>query len=436
MTTLTSDTFTAADATALGSHTPDVGTAYDIDNADGAIYGNMLTNTDFGVCRARANPAPSGADYKVTGTFIAGSGSIGQGLFLGLRAVAAGGLTDGYFGGYVQAAGEWRIISRASGTDTVLASNAAGPTLGSSDTRAVEFSATGTALVLKVDGSTVVSTTDATFTAAGQGALYTYVTVHSWYNIDAFTVVFVATGTTYTQSLTGSTSPTGGLSKLAKKRATGAATPTGALLRSHGTVITGASTNSGALKRVGGKGLSGVTTPVGVLIKRAIAHLVGVATSAGVLLNFHGSQQSCAGASTPTGTLQKVVLKRMAGSATPVGLLTSIAGTTPGSFTISPNTFSGRQPRALALFGDATTWSSSTTWSAIYTGANLSAWEVVVTGSTTGFWYITPGTGVGTITLSDGLHSAILNILATVSDFDELTPCNSAGALDELTVCA
>ncbi len=244
-------------------------------------------------------------------------------------------------------------------------------------------------------------------------------------------------GTTFTTSLVGATSPSGIVGKLAKKPAlVGVTASAGALARAHGKVCSGASTCSGTIKRVGAKALSGITTPIGALVDRIIFHLTGLATSAGVLVPFHGQAQSLAGATTPTGTLQKVFIKHMAGSATSTGLLTGVAASSPGSFIMSPNTFSGTQARTIALFGSNTNWVEGvTTWTTTFSGANLANDSIVITGLTTATWFITPGSGVGFVTLSDGQRSAVLTVLATVSEFDELLPCTPA-TLDELAVCA
>lgn len=245
-----------------------------------------------------------------------------------------------------------------------------------------------------------------------------------------------SSATTRTQTLVGATSSSGVVVKLAKKAAlSGVCASAGVILRSHGKLMAGAATNAGVLKRAATKALSGLATPAGAMVQRVVFHLLGLATSTGAQSNFHGNAQALAGSSTPAGALRKVMVRSMAGAATPVGLLTSIAGTTPGSFVMSPSTFSGTQARTVNLFGINTSWTTSTTWTTTFSGANLAADLVVVTGATTAIWYITPGSGVGTITLSDGAHSAVLTVLATILEFDELVPCLPA-ALDELAVCA
>lgn len=186
MTTYTSDTFTAADGTTFPTHTPDVGTAYDADSGDGIIESNALTNTTFGSARARANPPPASADYKVTADMSAASGSGSNGMALILRCQSTAG-GDEYDAGYDTNLPGWYISVLVSGVATVLDSVST-PTMPVVTTRHVEFEANGSVLTLTVDSTLLLTVIDTTYTTTGQGGWNTNSFVQGWWTMDNFTV--------------------------------------------------------------------------------------------------------------------------------------------------------------------------------------------------------------------------------------------------------
>lgn len=106
-----------------------------------------------------------------------------------------------------------------------------------------------------------------------------------------------------TITVSGSTTPTGALTKTTIKTFIGSTTPSGVLtkIKVVTRVFTGSLTSSGALKKIVAKNFSGSTTPSGVLKKF-------------VSKKFTGS-------TTPTGSVRKMIGKRFVGSITPNGTM-------------------------------------------------------------------------------------------------------------------
>jgi hypothetical protein len=131
------------------------------------------------------------------------------------------------------------------------------------------------------------------------------------------------------KTLTGSETPAGTISntKVALKTVTGSETPTGALTRQTGKQLAGSETASGTLTRRVGKLLTGSETAVGVLIKQARKLLTGSESATGSLSNTFvpggGSTftKSLAGSLTPSGVLLKLPIKLVVGAVTPAGTL-------------------------------------------------------------------------------------------------------------------
>lgn len=112
-----------------------------------------------------------------------------------------------------------------------------------------------------------------------------------------------AGGTTFTQSVSGATTPTGTVVKTAARRLTGTTTPTGTLLKLTARLLGGTTTPTGTLRRQPGKALGGTVSPAGT-VRRTIA-------------------KTLTGATAPAGAVRKLIARLLGGSTTPTGAATA-----------------------------------------------------------------------------------------------------------------
>jgi hypothetical protein len=134
----------------------------------------------------------------------------------------------------------------------------------------------------------------------------------------------VASGTTFTQNLAGSVTPTGGLAKaVTKPGLAGTVTPTGTLANQANKALAGSVTPTGVLTtiKVVLRSFAGSVTPTGALAKQVSKPLSGASTPTGTLTKQVA--KALAGSVTPSGALAKLVAKALAGSVTPTGVLTT-----------------------------------------------------------------------------------------------------------------
>lgn len=133
----------------------------------------------------------------------------------------------------------------------------------------------------------------------------TCATAENWGAVALEIAAAAAGGTTYTQSVGGTI------------------TPTGALARRTGKLLAGALTPSGGLTRRVARSLLGSLTPTGDLVstKVSLLSLVGAITPTGSLARRTG--KLVAGAITPVGTAAKRVAQLVAGAITPSGALSA-----------------------------------------------------------------------------------------------------------------
>jgi hypothetical protein len=129
-------------------------------------------------------------------------------------------------------------------------------------------------------------------------------------------------GTLFTQSLTGSITPTGSILKQTRTTRTGTFTPAGSLLKMMITTRTGALTPAGTVVKQTNKPTSGALTPAATVRALCQKVLAGAFTPAGALIKQ--TNKPLAATNTPSGSLLKKTLKTFTGALTPVGLLTAV----------------------------------------------------------------------------------------------------------------
>lgn len=132
----------------------------------------------------------------------------------------------------------------------------------------------------------------------------------------------VVTAIQYNQSVSGSVTPTGALTKQTSKSFAGAFTPTGAITRMTGKALGGTLTPTGAISRDISKLLVGSTTPTSTTNKQTTKTYSGTVAPTGDPIKQW--QHQMGGAFDPSGGAIKQAQKVFTGSMTPTGALTAI----------------------------------------------------------------------------------------------------------------
>lgn len=129
-------------------------------------------------------------------------------------------------------------------------------------------------------------------------------------------------GTAYNQSVGGSVTPAGELTKRTSKALAGSNTPAGALVKRTGKLLSSATTPAGTLIKRTARALAGALTPSGALVGLRVIYvnLAGTVTPTGTLVKR--TSKGLSGALTPAGALIKRTSRALAGALTPSGILT------------------------------------------------------------------------------------------------------------------
>lgn len=132
-----------------------------------------------------------------------------------------------------------------------------------------------------------------------------------------------STGTTFTQSNSGTLTSSGALIRKAKKVTAGTLTTAGAIIRKAKKVVAGTLTTAGAVRRKGQKVLAGTLTTSGAVtaFRKFFRTLTGTLTSSGAIIRK--PKKVLAGTLTTGGALAKKTFKTLAGTLTSAGGLTS-----------------------------------------------------------------------------------------------------------------
>lgn len=132
-----------------------------------------------------------------------------------------------------------------------------------------------------------------------------------------------ASGTTFTQSNSGTLTSSGALIRKAKKVAAGTLTTAGAIIRKAKKVVAGTLTTAGAARRKGKKVLTGTLTSSGAVtaFRKFFKVLAGTLTSGGALVRK--PKKVLVGTLTTGGAFVKKTFKTLAGTLTSSGGLTS-----------------------------------------------------------------------------------------------------------------
>ena len=143
---------------------------------------------------------------------------------------------------------------------------------------------------------------------------------------------------TFFQSLAGTLTSTGNLTKQVGKLLAGTLTSLGTLTKQVGKALTGILSSSGALTKLAGKLLAGTLTSAGTLTKLVGKALVGTLTSSGILSTTKVLHAALSGTLAATGALVKQAGKVAVGVATYTGTIGKFSSTTFGAML----TFSSR----------------------------------------------------------------------------------------------
>ena len=168
-----------------------------------------------------------------------------------------------------------------------------------------------------------------------QTAAKTGITSRDWAAVVA-TFKGAASGTTYNQSVSGSSTATGAQVRQANKLVAGSSTATSTLVRAVSKAVAGTTTVAGALVNQIRKSLVGSTTGVGTLARRTLLILVGSTTQSGLLVRR--SEKFLSGLSTLSSSLSRVqtIIQVLSGSLLVGGsLLRGVSKAVQGSTTAS-----------------------------------------------------------------------------------------------------
>lgn len=141
-------------------------------------------------------------------------------------------------------------------------------------------------------------------------------------------------GTTYTQTVTGSITPSGSLTRTISKALSGAVTATGTITRTIRKALGGAVAASGAVTKTISKAFSGAITAAGTVTERLVVTLAlsGSITATGSLSRT--IRKLAAGSITAVGALTKKTSKALSGTVTATGALTKkVSKTLVGAIT-------------------------------------------------------------------------------------------------------
>ncbi len=162
------DTFTAADGTAVSSRAADTGQAWTSLGVDWNIQSNRAFPSAANA-ELTSGYAPASADYFMSQQYNFLSVLANQAVYLEGRYNGAAGASNAYFFGYRPASGGWIIGKSVGGTFSVLVS--AAYTAAAGDVKVVRAEMSGSTLRLLVDGVQVLTTTDTSITAVGKVAI-------------------------------------------------------------------------------------------------------------------------------------------------------------------------------------------------------------------------------------------------------------------------
>jgi hypothetical protein len=130
-----------------------------------------------------------------------------------------------------------------------------------------------------------------------------------------YTTKVPADATTYYQTVLGSLTPTGAISRSVtlSRTVTGSLTPAGGLAKQTSKFFAGALSPSGAVTKETQKSLAGGTTPSGAVIKQTNKVLNGSVTPSNTTIAKLRLDQATAGSITPTGSLSQIFIEAGAG---------------------------------------------------------------------------------------------------------------------------
>ena len=189
------DNFTDTNGTAITSHTPDIGGSWtnhaSFGNNFATIQSNKFQGTGVGLTAYYCNATPGGADYTVaidqTGGEQGSGTTNGQGPMGRIDTAAI----TGYWARYSPNNGGWQLFKSVAGTSTQLGATQTA-TLTASQVYHLVLSMVGTTISMIVDGTTLVSVTDSSISAAGKAGIRSAQLNTGTYLLDNF----VATDTT------------------------------------------------------------------------------------------------------------------------------------------------------------------------------------------------------------------------------------------------
>lgn len=187
-----SDTFTDTNGTAIASHTPDVGGAW---NTSGGItiQSNQLICGQFNSGHPyNSTTSMASADYEVLADVVwsvAADGNADMAGVIGRFNTAA---SDYYCAYYNTTGASWHLSKFISGGETSLGTSAM--TYVQGQTHALTLRMQGSTITMLVDGTSLVSVTDATLTLKQNVGIYMEDVVSQAQRLDNYVVQDIVSG--------------------------------------------------------------------------------------------------------------------------------------------------------------------------------------------------------------------------------------------------
>lgn len=187
-----SDTFTDTNGTAIASHTPNVGGAWNVSGAI-TITSNQLICGQFGSGHPyNSTTSMASADYEVLADVVWAGAADGNADMAGVIGRFNTAASDYYFAYYNTTGAAWHLSKAISGSESSLGTSAMAYVQGQTHTLTLRMQ--GTTITMLVDGVSLVSVTDTALTLTQNAGIYMEDVVSQCQRLDTYVVQDIAVG--------------------------------------------------------------------------------------------------------------------------------------------------------------------------------------------------------------------------------------------------
>jgi len=267
-----SDNFNRADSTDLGPNWVE-------DSGDWSIVGNTLRQGVFGNQYRKCRYAQQMDSVNVRASVDGRSSDLSIGFGVILRTTNTSSVV-GYAG--MGFGGDQFYILRLDPDETILAQ---GGTCQANTTYNIELQANGNNLTLRVNGSTLLTASDSTYSSSRWVGIVAYNSLetsnNSW--VDNFETADLASG--YSQALSGTLSSSGTVTRQSRRPVSGTLSSSGTMARQSRRPVSGVLSSSGGVLRQMSRTLVGTLSSSGSVLRQMSRNLIGALSSLGTLVN-------------------------------------------------------------------------------------------------------------------------------------------------------